>query len=154
MRQVGAELLVIKPGNTTEVQTRQDNEPAMCDLQRIMQALEDALDLALDYMAKFAGEAKGGHVSIYNDFGVATLAEASAQLLATMQADGALSHATLLSELKRRETRWATRNMSCVGAVARLVDMGQEAFPASAMPAPPSVTGAAERRLSSWNQGV
>jgi hypothetical protein len=102
MRQVGAELLVIKPGNTTEVQTRQDNEPAMCDLQRIMQALEDALDLALDYMAKFAGEAAGGHVAIYNDFGVATLAEASAQLLATMQADGALSHATLLDELKRR----------------------------------------------------
>ena len=102
MRQIGAELLVIKPGNTTEVQTRQDNEPAMCDLQRIMQALEDALDLALDYMAKFAGEATGGHVDIYSDFGVATLAEASAQLLATMQTDGSLSHATLLNELKRR----------------------------------------------------
>lgn len=102
MRQVGAELLVIKPGNTTEVQTRQDNEPAMCDLQRIMQALEDALDLALHYMAEFAGEPTGGQVSIYSDFGVATLAEASAQLLATMQADGALSHPTLINELKRR----------------------------------------------------
>src|SRR6185312_14245553 len=88
MRQIGAELLVIKPGNTTEVQTRQDNEPAMCDLQRITLALEDALDLALHYMALFAGEAQGGNVSIYSDFGVATLAEASAQLLASMQADG------------------------------------------------------------------
>lgn len=102
MRQIGAELLVIKPGNTTEVQTRQDNEPAMCNLQRIMQALEDSLNLALDYMARFAGEPKGGKVKIYSDFGVATLAEASAQLLASMQADGALSHATLLSELQRR----------------------------------------------------
>ena len=78
MRQVGAELLVIKPGNTTEVQTRQDNEPAMCDLQRIMQAMEDALDLGLCFMAMFAKEPTGGHVNIYNDFGVATLAEASA----------------------------------------------------------------------------
>jgi hypothetical protein len=102
MRQVGAELLVIKPGNTTEVQTRQDNEPAMCDLQRIMLALEDALDLSLSYMAMFEGEPTGGHVTVYNDFGVATLAEASAQLLATMQTEGALSHATLLNELKRR----------------------------------------------------
>lgn len=102
MRQIGAELLVIKPGNTTEVQTRQDNEPGMCDLQRIMQSLEDSLDLTLYYMAQFIGEPDGGHVSIYSDFGVATLAEASAQLLATMQADGALSHATLLNELKRR----------------------------------------------------
>lgn len=102
MRQIGAELLVIKPGNTTEVQTRQDNEPAMCDLQRIMQGMEDALDLALHYMAMFANEPTGGTVKVYSDFGVATLAEASAQLLATMQADGALSHETLLRELQRR----------------------------------------------------
>jgi hypothetical protein len=102
MRQVGAELLVIKPGNTTEVQTVSDNEQAMCDLQRIMQTLEDALDQALDLMAKFMGEPDGGQVSIYSDFGAATLAEASAQLLFEMKADGSLSHATLLNELKRR----------------------------------------------------
>ena len=102
MRQVGAELLVIKPGNTTVVQTVSDNEQGMCDLQRIMQSLEDALDQALDLMAVFAGEKDGGRVSIYNDFGAATLAEASAQLLFEMKADGSLSHATLLNELKRR----------------------------------------------------
>jgi hypothetical protein len=102
MRQVGAELLVIKPGNTTVVQTISDNEQGMCDLQRIMQSLEDGLDQALDLMAKFSKEPKGGHVSIYNDFGAATLAEASAQLLAELKLDGSLSHATLLNELKRR----------------------------------------------------
>lgn len=102
MRQIGAELLVIKPGNTTVVQTLSDNEQGMCDLQRIMQTLEDAIDQALDLMARFAKEKKGGHVSIYNDFGVANLAEASAQLLFEMKADGSLSHATLLNELKRR----------------------------------------------------
>ena len=102
MRQVGAELLVIKPGNTTEVQTLADNEQGKCDLQRIMQTLEDSLDQALALMARFVGEPEGGHVSIYSDFGAATLAEASAQLLFSMQQTGALSHATLLTELKRR----------------------------------------------------
>lgn len=120
MRQVGAELLVIKPGNTTEVQTRQDNEPAMCSLQRITQSLEDAIDLALYFMARFAGEPTGGSVSIYSDFGVATLAEASSQLLASMQADGALSHATLLSELQRR------------GVLSADVDINDEVAAASA----------------------
>ncbi|QEL18726.1 DUF4055 domain-containing protein [Limnoglobus roseus] len=102
MRQVGAELLVIKPGNLTVAQTVADNEPGMCDLQRIMQSLEDALDQALDLMAMYVGEKEGGHVSVYSDFGVATLAEGSAQLLFEMKADGSLSHATLLNELKRR----------------------------------------------------
>jgi hypothetical protein len=103
MRQIGAELLVIKPGNTTEVQTLADNEQGMCDLQRIMQSVEDGLDQALDFMAQCIGiKDGGGHVTIYNDFGAATLAEASAQLLVGMQATGALSHETLLSELQRR----------------------------------------------------
>ena len=102
MRQIGAELLVIKPGNTTEVQTIADNEQGMCDLQRIMQTVEDALDQALDLMAKWIGEAKGGHVTIYRDFGAATLAEASADLLYKMRSSGSLSLETLLNECKRR----------------------------------------------------
>lgn len=102
MRQVGAELLVIKPGNTTEVQTLSDNEQGMCDLQRMTQSLEDALDQALDLMAKWVKEPKGGHITLFSDYGAATLAEASAQLLFEMKADGSLSHETLLNELKRR----------------------------------------------------
>ena len=102
MRQIGAELLVIKPGNTTEVQTVSDNEQGMCDLQRIMQTAENALDQALDLMAKWVKLDTGGHVTIYRDFGAATLAEASAKLLFEMKADGSLSHATLLAEMKRR----------------------------------------------------
>jgi hypothetical protein len=102
MRQIGAELLVIKPGNITVAQTVADNEPGMCDLQRIMQAVEDALDQALDFVADWIGEKDGGRVSIYRDFGAATLAEASASLLSDMQMRGALSLPTLLGELKRR----------------------------------------------------
>lgn len=102
MRQAGAELLVIKPGNTTQVQTLADNEMAMCDLQRIVQALEDALDQALFLMALWLRLPDGGHVEIYKDFGAATLAEASAQLLSDQEGRGSLSLPTLLAEEKRR----------------------------------------------------
>lgn len=102
MRQIGAELLVIKPGNITVAQTLADNEPGMCDLQRIMQSVENSLDQSLDFMADWVGEKTGGHVSIYRDFGAATLAEASASLLFEMRSVGALSFETLLNELKRR----------------------------------------------------
>ena len=102
MRQIGAELLVIKPGKTTVAQTLSDNEQGMCDLQRIMQSAEDGLDQALAFMARWVGEDAGGHVTIYRDFGAATLAEASATLLFEMRSVGSLSFQTLLSEMKRR----------------------------------------------------
>jgi hypothetical protein len=102
MRQIGAELLVIKPGHATTVQAMAENEQGMCDLQRMMQTTEDALDQALDLMAKWMNLETGGHVTIYRDFGAATLAEASAQLLLESKADGSLSHATLLKEYQRR----------------------------------------------------
>ncbi len=102
MRQIGAELLVIKPGHATKVQVMAENEQGMCDLQRICESLEDSLDQSLDLMALWKRETNGGHVTIYKDFGAATLAEASAQLLLEMKADGSLSHKTLLNETKRR----------------------------------------------------
>ena len=102
MRQIGAELLVIKPGNRTVVETVADNEQGKCDLQRMMESMEDGLDQAVDFMAQFVGESSDAHISIYKDFGVANLAEASAQLLVEMHSDGSLSDATTLNELKRR----------------------------------------------------
>jgi hypothetical protein len=102
MRQIGAELLVIKPGNSTTIQVMADNEQGMCDLQRMMESAEDGFDQALDLMAQWVGETEGGNVTIYKDFGAATLAEASAELLFKMKADGSLSHETLLNETKRR----------------------------------------------------
>ncbi|MGT2429259.1 DUF4055 domain-containing protein [Cupriavidus basilensis] len=102
MRQAGAELLVIKPGNVTEVQTVADNEQGACALQRIASDLEDAIDAALQLMADWVGEAEGGHVTIYKDFGAATLAEASAELLQKMNVAGTLSDETLFEEMQRR----------------------------------------------------
>lgn len=104
MRQAGAELLVIKPGDATTVQVHSENEQAKCDLQRMIEGLEDGLDQALDLMAQFLGLPEGGNVQVYKDFGAATLEEASGDMLHRMQQTGALSHNTLLSELKRRGT--------------------------------------------------
>ncbi|WP_353192119.1 DUF4055 domain-containing protein [Pandoraea pnomenusa] len=102
MRQAGAELLVIKPGNVTEVQTLADNEQGMCALQRIAHDEEDAIDVALQLMAEWVGEQQGGHVTIYKEFGAATLAQASLELLRDMTIDGTLSDETLFREAQRR----------------------------------------------------
>lgn len=102
MRQIGAELLVIKPGNTSITQTLADNEPGMCALQRITQGVEDALDAALQLMAAWVGEKEGGHVQLFKDFGVHSLSEASLQLLREMNVDGTLSDELLFKEAQRR----------------------------------------------------
>lgn len=111
MRQVGAELLVIKPGNTTVKQTEADNEPAMCVLQRIAEDQEDAIDAALQLMAEWVNESTGGHVQLFKDFGVTSLAEASLELLFEMNVAGTLSDETLFDEAQRRgvispERKW------------------------------------------------
>ena len=74
----------------------------MCDLQRITESLEDGLDQAIALMGQWIGEKNTGHVNVYKDFGAATLAEASAELLYKMRSSGSLSLKTLLSECKRR----------------------------------------------------
>lgn len=102
MRQAGAELLVLQPGQITATQVASENAVGMCVLQQIVQSAEDALDLALEYVAKWVGQPEGGNVTLFNDFGAATLAEASAQILVGMRQSGDLSKLTLLNEMKRR----------------------------------------------------
>lgn len=106
MRQAGAELLVIKPGVVTATQVSSENAVGMCALQRISAGLEDALDLALDYMAQWAGMGAdaGGHVSIFNDYASANQSDASAQIIVSAQTSGLISKETAISELKRRGT--------------------------------------------------
>lgn len=111
MRQAGAELLVIKPGNITESQTLADNEQGACALQKVAENIEDAADQALQLMAEWVSEAEGGHITIYKDFGAATLAEASAELLLKANQAGKLSDESLHEELQRRgivkpDTTW------------------------------------------------
>lgn len=112
MRQIGAELLVIKPGHRTVVQTLTDKEAGTSALQRMVCDLTDAARQALQYLAEWTGEAEGGHVTIFSDFGATTLAEASADFLVGMYKTRALSDETLFNEIQRRglinsELRWA-----------------------------------------------
>lgn len=102
MRQAGAELLVLTPGKITATQVATENAIGMCALQRITQGLEDALDTALQYMADWVSLGDGGHVTIFNDFGAVTLAEASAQLLLSANQSGKISDETFHNEMQRR----------------------------------------------------
>lgn len=112
MRQTGAELLVIKPGHVTATEIHSENEANKCTLQRIAEIFEDALDQCLQYMAEWVGESTGGSVSLFTDFGAASLGEASAELLLKANQSGNLSNETFYQELKRRsiispELEWA-----------------------------------------------
>jgi hypothetical protein len=116
MRQIGAELLVVKPGHRTVVQTLADNEAGTSALQRMVCDLTDAARLALQYLAEWMGEKDGGHVTIFSDFGATTLAEASADFLIGMHKERALSDETLFNEIQRRglinsELRWTDEQL-------------------------------------------
>ena len=102
MRQTGAELLVLKPGDITATQVTSENEANRCTLQKIVEVFEDCLDQCLQYMADWVGEPEGGSVSLFTDFGAATLGEASAELLLKANQSGKLSDETMFDEWKRR----------------------------------------------------
>lgn len=105
MRQAGSEMLVIRPGKITATQTASENQGNLCALQQVAHDLDDALNTALQLMAEWVGEAEGGHVSVYKDFGAATLAEASADLLFKATVAGEMSRQSLHEELQRRGIR-------------------------------------------------
>lgn len=105
MRQSGAEMMVIRPGKITATQTASEGEGNMCALQRIVNDLDKSIESALQFMADWIGEPKGGTVTIFKDFGAATLAEASAELLLKVAQAGKMSDESLHGELQRRGIR-------------------------------------------------
>ena len=102
MRQAGAELLVIQPGKKTATQVGAEESVGMCSLAKIAETLEDALDAAMQLTADWVGEKSGGSVTLFKDFGVAPLAEITAQLLIDIAKSGRISDETLRAEMKRR----------------------------------------------------
>lgn len=103
MIQTGAELLVKKPGNRTATEAANDAEGNKCDLQRLAERFEDALDYALWLSAQYAGLGdKAGSVQLFSDYGATTLSDASATLVKDLALAGMLSRETALHELKRR----------------------------------------------------
>lgn len=102
MIQTGAELLVQKPGQRSATEAANDAEANKSELQRITEGFEDSLDQALQFMAAWVNEKQGGHASLFKDFGAATLTEAGAQLVISMQQAGYITKATAIKELQRR----------------------------------------------------
>jgi hypothetical protein len=102
MRQAGAELLVIKPGQVTATQTATENAVGMCALQRIALDLQDALNAALALVSVYAKLPKAATVALFSDFGVSSLAEASADLLLRATDAGYVSAETFRGEMRRR----------------------------------------------------
>jgi hypothetical protein len=102
MRQSGAEMLVIRPGNITATQTASEDQGNLCALQRIALDLEDAIDNALQFMAEWVGEKTGGNVTLYKEFGATSMDEAGAEILRKANQFGKLSDETMFLELQRR----------------------------------------------------
>lgn len=99
----GAELLVVKPGEQkSATQSNNEAEANKSDLQRITETFEDSLDQVLQLMAKWTNQAEGGHISLFKDFGAATLTDASAQLILSMQQAGLITKPTAIREQQRR----------------------------------------------------
>lgn len=98
----GAELLVKKPGDRSATEAAGDQEGNKSDLQRMTEAMEDSLDQALWFMAQYASLPESGNVSLFKDFGAATLSDASATLIKDLQMSGLISKETALIELQRR----------------------------------------------------
>lgn len=139
MIQTGAELLVAKPGQRTATESSNDAEGNKSDLQRIVENMEDALDECLQFTAEYLGLAEGGHVSLFKDFNVATLTDASAQLVVAMRGQGLITKGTALREMQRR------------GVISPDIDIDQEIQeaedegPALGMMPPPARPGPGPR---------
>lgn len=102
MIQTGAELLVSQPGQRTATEASNDAEANKSELQRIVEGFEDSLDLALQYTANWLGEKDGGSVSLFKDFGAASLSDATAQLIPALHHSGLITKVTAVRELQRR----------------------------------------------------
>lgn len=104
MRQAGAELLIPRPAQTTKFQVQSENAVGASLLQMITAGVQDAVNLALDFMAEYMGKGKGagGHIKLFNDYAAFNLSEASVGDLLKAEAQGVLSSETVFEELQRR----------------------------------------------------
>ena len=102
MIQTGAELLVAQPGERSATEANNDAEANKSELQRIVEGFEDSIDQCLQLMADWARLGEGGHASLYKDFTAATLTDASAQLVLSLQQAGLITKKTAIREQQRR----------------------------------------------------
>lgn len=103
MQTQGLQLLVPQPGGKTATGEVHDDVKENSALAMMAGALEDALELALEFMAEYRGlgEEKGGSIVVNKDFGI--LAGAAADVPNIISAtDTVIDKETAINELKRR----------------------------------------------------
>ena len=120
MIQTGAELLVALPGQRTATEASNDAEANKSMLQSIVENFEDALDAALQLTSDWLGAGEGGTVSLFKDFSVNSLSDASAQLVLNMNMQGLITKETALKEMQRRAVLSADLDTETEVALAEL----------------------------------
>lgn len=104
MRAMGAELLVEAQVASTATQNNIEDDEAKCQLARMVQGLEDALDNALDIMHQMKKMEYKGSLDIFDDFSSdAVMVTAGPFMLAQIQLvnAGMVSRETAFGELQR-----------------------------------------------------
>lgn len=102
MRQTGAELLIVKPGQVTATQVQNESEANRSVLQTIAESAEDSIDQCLQFAADWLKAGDGGSVTLFKDFGVSSLGDMGLQVLKDSALGGLISHETYFNEMKRR----------------------------------------------------
>jgi hypothetical protein len=101
MIQTGAELLVNRPGVRTATEAAGQAEGNKCDLQRIAETFEDALEQALDITAEMLG-VDGPDVELFKQFGADGILAGTDALIKDLGLAGVISNETVIAELQRR----------------------------------------------------
>ncbi|SRR5579859_1066402 len=103
MRQLGAELLIQQTLNVTATQTISEGEASKSKLQQIVEDFEETLEKAIDCLGDWMKLPCNAEVSLFKDFGAASLSDSSADTLMKAQGAGYVSKQTVFDGLKRRD---------------------------------------------------
>jgi len=103
MAAMGFEMLIRKPGGETATSKAIDSAEINCVLAAMAVELQDGLEAALAFMAKWTGESTGGgSVVVNHDFGFSVEDAAIGKVLLDARAAKELSRGTLWKEWQRR----------------------------------------------------
>lgn len=104
MAALGAELLLKRQtGDKSATEAAIESAEATCDLAAIVEALEDAFNLAFDFMAAYVGADALGAVTFFKDFAIDGLSAADINVLLQMNSSGIISKKTVFKEAQRRK---------------------------------------------------
>lgn len=104
MSAIGAQLLLKRQtGDKSATEAALEGASASCELAAMVESLEDAINLALDFMAEYVNRPSPGTIVLFKDFAVESLGAADMDVLLRMNSIGAVSNELLFAEAQRRK---------------------------------------------------